>query len=397
MHLNWLEYEASHTYCRRSSIRCLRGWAHPTRARELGTAFGRPHRDRPGDMLIDFAVQYPRSISTLIPTVPGIVRGHGIEEGDLGDLFATRRLATLREDFIAVISLLVGKRLVDEEDRGTGGSAFRITKIGREARPDSAQVSRSLFARLRRRPVWRGSAETPTSCAQRYEGRFRTPLATRQSSRVRSISLRVSNGGKDQDQSTASHKPCTCRKVTSPSLAVNLITGPITTGKSSVLELIDYALGASNAPDYEELSKCSDVLLEIEVGGELLTLQRSLKAPTAKALLFESSLDDVLKGGNLSRSYFRSTHDRAHRSAWRFWNDLGSVTFRSSEPQRKKPPRSTPSAFATYFDSSTSTRTEWARRLASSRTTLCARSNGAPASRFSTMFLTQPPQDLLNP
>ncbi len=78
---------------------------------------------------------------------------------------------------------------------------------------------------------------------------------------------------------------------------VNLISGPITTGKSSILELIDYALGASNAPGYEELSKCSDVLLELEVGGELLTFQRNLKAPTAKALLYECSLDEVLKGG----------------------------------------------------------------------------------------------------
>ncbi len=108
------------------------------------------HSDSPIEldraMLIDFAVQYPRSISGLIPTVPAVVRAHGIEQGDLGDLFATRRLATLREDFIAVVSLLVGQRLVDEQERAGAASAFRINKIGRDA---AAGFSSSLSLAIR--------------------------------------------------------------------------------------------------------------------------------------------------------------------------------------------------------------------------------------------------------
>lgn len=77
---------------------------------------------------------------------------------------------------------------------------------------------------------------------------------------------------------------------------VNLISGPITTGKSSILELIDYALGANDPPRYEEIVKCSDVLLELSVADEVLTLQRSLKNATAKALLYETSLDEALMG-----------------------------------------------------------------------------------------------------
>ena len=99
----------------------------------------RRHSDAPVEldraMLIDFAVQYPRSISSLIPTVPPIVRAHGIEQGDLGDLFAMRRLATLREDFTSVISILVAKLLVDEtsQEKNASATSFRITDIGREA------------------------------------------------------------------------------------------------------------------------------------------------------------------------------------------------------------------------------------------------------------------------
>lgn len=110
------------------------------------------HSDTPIEleraMLIDFAVQYPRSISSLIPTVPGIIRAHGIDEGDIGDLFAMRRLSTLREDFIAVLSLLVGQVLVDEAERrdNASASAFRINVAGREV---AGRFSSSLAVAIR--------------------------------------------------------------------------------------------------------------------------------------------------------------------------------------------------------------------------------------------------------
>ena len=77
---------------------------------------------------------------------------------------------------------------------------------------------------------------------------------------------------------------------------VNVIAGPISTGKSSILELIDYAFGAKDPPRYPELSKCSDVILDTIVGEQAIVLRRSLKEPAAKALVYEATLDDVLSG-----------------------------------------------------------------------------------------------------
>jgi hypothetical protein len=68
---------------------------------------------------------------------------------------------------------------------------------------------------------------------------------------------------------------------------VNLIAGPISTGKSSILELVDYGLGSRTPPSYPELAKCSDVLLELEAGGEILTIQRPLKSATAKLNIYQ--------------------------------------------------------------------------------------------------------------
>jgi hypothetical protein len=86
-------------------------------------------------MLIDFALQYPRSIGTLVPSVPSITRAHGIERADLGDLFAMRRLSTLRESFSVTTGLLIGRRLVDEGPRVQEDTAtmLLITLSGREA------------------------------------------------------------------------------------------------------------------------------------------------------------------------------------------------------------------------------------------------------------------------
>ncbi|MBN2597799.1 MAG: hypothetical protein JXR82_13580 [Marinifilaceae bacterium] len=47
---------------------------------------------------------------------------------------------------------------------------------------------------------------------------------------------------------------------------LNFITGPIATGKSSILELINYALGSKVHKDYQEVkSSCTDVELVIEI------------------------------------------------------------------------------------------------------------------------------------
>lgn len=57
---------------------------------------------------------------------------------------------------------------------------------------------------------------------------------------------------------------------------LNIIAGPISTGKSTILQLIDYCLGNSKHPEYEELRKVSSVFLEIEIKSEILTIERKL-------------------------------------------------------------------------------------------------------------------------
>jgi archaellum component FlaC len=90
---------------------------------------------------------------------------------------------------------------------------------------------------------------------------------------------------------------------------VNLVAGPIWTGKSSVLRLLDYACGAKSAPSYPEISKCSDLYVECLAGGETLTIRRSLKSATAKATLYAGPLASVfehaLRGTEVSARHLR--------------------------------------------------------------------------------------------
>jgi hypothetical protein len=77
---------------------------------------------------------------------------------------------------------------------------------------------------------------------------------------------------------------------------VNVISGPIYTGKSSILQLLDYACGAKQCPTYPQIQKCSDVLVECQAGEEVVTIRRSLKSETSKAFLYEGPVEDVLTG-----------------------------------------------------------------------------------------------------
>lgn len=66
-------------------------------------------------LLLDFGTQYPRSVATIVPQLVPILRAHGMEKGDLGDLFAQRRFATARERFAVVVSDLMARNLLTEE------------------------------------------------------------------------------------------------------------------------------------------------------------------------------------------------------------------------------------------------------------------------------------------
>lgn len=58
---------------------------------------------------------------------------------------------------------------------------------------------------------------------------------------------------------------------------LNFITGPISTGKSTILELIDYCLGKKNHKDYSEVKlTCNYVSLDLFLNGERFLIQRPL-------------------------------------------------------------------------------------------------------------------------
>lgn len=58
---------------------------------------------------------------------------------------------------------------------------------------------------------------------------------------------------------------------------LNFISGPTSTGKTSILEMINYALGAKNHKSYIEIGEaCTDVELDVEISGEKYRITRKL-------------------------------------------------------------------------------------------------------------------------
>ncbi|WP_236293642.1 AAA family ATPase, partial [Paenibacillus allorhizoplanae] len=58
---------------------------------------------------------------------------------------------------------------------------------------------------------------------------------------------------------------------------LNYITGPTSTGKSSIVEMINYAFGSKNHKDYIEIREnCTEVALEFFIGEELIKIVRPL-------------------------------------------------------------------------------------------------------------------------
>lgn len=66
----------------------------------------------------------------------------------------------------------------------------------------------------------------------------------------------------------------------------NLISGPTSTGKTSILEMIDYALGAKSHKSYIEIgNSCSHVELVINIGNERYQIRRQLFAFNADVIV----------------------------------------------------------------------------------------------------------------
>jgi hypothetical protein len=98
-------------------------------------------------MLIDFAVQHPRSVRALVPELDAVIRAHGLQKHDLSDAFAERHFGVMRERFLAVIADLVARDLLVE---GAAGSADQITLEPTEAgRLTAGRFSSALSLGLR--------------------------------------------------------------------------------------------------------------------------------------------------------------------------------------------------------------------------------------------------------
>ena len=65
---------------------------------------------------------------------------------------------------------------------------------------------------------------------------------------------------------------------------LSIIAGEISTGKSSILDLIDYCLGSKEHPTYQEIQRRGrTTLLEIEINGETFVIERQLFSTRNKA------------------------------------------------------------------------------------------------------------------
>lgn len=81
---------------------------------------------------------------------------------------------------------------------------------------------------------------------------------------------------------------------------LNFISGPTSTGKSAILELIDYALGAKNHKSYIEIrQKCTDVEVELYIYDTLYLIRRKLfssNLPITVEVFDEKSSKFVVEG-----------------------------------------------------------------------------------------------------
>lgn len=75
---------------------------------------------------------------------------------------------------------------------------------------------------------------------------------------------------------------------------LSVIAGEISTGKTSVLEFVDYCLGGGSHPKHIEIQRrVRAVLLEVEIEGELAVIERRVFTSDQHALVHRCGLDDL--------------------------------------------------------------------------------------------------------
>lgn len=84
-------------------------------------------------MLIDFALQHPRAIRSLVPDLECVIRAHGFQKHDLSDAFAEKHFGVMRERFLAVVADLIARGLLTEISRTEAADqlAMDMTSNGR--------------------------------------------------------------------------------------------------------------------------------------------------------------------------------------------------------------------------------------------------------------------------
>jgi hypothetical protein len=75
---------------------------------------------------------------------------------------------------------------------------------------------------------------------------------------------------------------------------LSVVAGEISTGKSSVLELIDFCLGASSHPRHHEIERqARTALLEVDLSGEVVVIERPLFAAHSAAFIHQCAITEL--------------------------------------------------------------------------------------------------------
>lgn len=95
-------------------------------------------------ILIDFALQHPRSVRHLVPELDVVIRAHGLRQVDFSDLYVQRHFNTTREAFLVIVVDLLARSLLEPlvQDSNAASHAFVPTPTGVQV----AQAFSSPFA-----------------------------------------------------------------------------------------------------------------------------------------------------------------------------------------------------------------------------------------------------------
>ena len=78
---------------------------------------------------------------------------------------------------------------------------------------------------------------------------------------------------------------------------LSVIAGPVSTGKTTILEFIAYLLGGNEHPEHQEvLAQVISAQLEVELAGVVHVIERTVGRPSTTANVFVSTMDDVAAG-----------------------------------------------------------------------------------------------------